>query len=134
MSTERELFEAWAVTESFNIDRHYDDAGGEYHRATTRWAWRTWQAARSADTSGARCADARQIDWLDAQARRPGGILLHAESETGRCGLGLGPRCGNRHLRKAISQAMGGEPPPSAPGGPAGARRPDDQDQSEVAR
>ncbi len=88
-------------------------------------------AARSADTSALQ-ADARRIDWLDAEARRPGGILLHAESETGRSGLGLGPRCGNRHLRKAISQAMGGEPPPAAPGGPAGARRPDDQERDDA--
>lgn len=67
--SERERFEAWAVTESFNIDRHYDDAGGEYHRATTRWAWMAWQAARSADTSGAR--------WLPIEtAPRDGRWLL----------------------------------------------------------
>lgn len=47
-ATSRAQFEAWASSQSFNVDRSYDDIEkGEYHRATTRWAWMAWQAART---------------------------------------------------------------------------------------
>jgi hypothetical protein len=84
VSTERELFEAWAVTESFNIDRHYDDAGGEYHRVTTRWAWMAWQAARSADTSGApdqviELAEALQVRHILEEIKKV--VAIHPAAE-----------------------------------------------------
>jgi hypothetical protein len=44
---EREAFEAWAGPQGFNIDHYYDDTDGCYHRASTRWAWIAWQAARA---------------------------------------------------------------------------------------
>lgn len=56
------------------------------------------------------------LDWLDQAARQPGGILLHAEMNTGRLGLGLGPNCGNRHLREAIRYVRGSELPQTASG------------------
>lgn len=56
------------------------------------------------------------LDWLDQAARQPGGILLHAEMNTGRLGLGLGPNCGNRHLREAIRYVRCNELPQTASG------------------
>lgn len=57
--SERERFEAWALSENFNVDRCYDDAHGEYHRATTRWAWMAWQAARSGQAASGSQENAR---------------------------------------------------------------------------
>lgn len=158
VSTERELFEAWAVTESFNIDRHYDDAGGEYHRVTTRWAWMAWQAARSADTSGAR--------WQPIDSAPQDGYMLVHEDGALRALLRVGGvwhKPGYPALvttgpwedvlvgqdAERILKPMGcrlehrdgccenptewqpmPEPPPAAPGGPAGARRPDENSPS----
>jgi hypothetical protein len=69
------------------------------------------------------------LDWLDQAARQPGGILLHAEMNTGRLGLGLGPNCGNRHLREAIRYARGSELPQAASGSHQEARS-DEQGES----
>lgn len=154
MSTERELFEAWAVTESFNIDRHYDDAGGEYHRVTTRWAWMAWQAARSADTSGAR--------WLDIETVPKDGtrIMLAAAPDRVTLGQWMAPsevpwlKYRDGYAPEEVWDEFdpgwysedGGftdehppthwaplpEPPPAAPGGPAGARRPDDHERDDA--
>lgn len=46
--------------------------------------------------------DAARLDWLEQQANEPGGLLLHAEQETGRRGLGLRPGQLVRSLRDAI--------------------------------
>lgn len=35
--------------------------------------------------------DTEMLEWLERMAKRPGGILLHDGSETGRFGLGLCP-------------------------------------------
>jgi len=139
VSTERELFEAWAVTESFNIDRHYDDAGGEYHRVTTRWAWMAWQAARSADTSGARwSADALYDAIMVVLEHHRLSYSVTADDET----LPLiDALCSGQPLdvgRDEIvlicdaiyNEVLMPEPPPAAPGGPAGARRPDENSPS----
>jgi hypothetical protein len=48
--------------------------------------------------------DDEMLRWLDWMARRPGGILLHAErGPTNRTGLGLTL---GRDLRQAIGEAM----------------------------
>jgi hypothetical protein len=49
--------------------------------------------------------DAARLDWLEQQANEPGGLLLHAESDTGRLGLGLAPGQIPRSLRAAIDAA-----------------------------
>lgn len=46
--------------------------------------------------------DSARLACLESWAREPGGLLLHAESGTGRRGLGLGENCGNRTLAQAI--------------------------------
>lgn len=52
-------------------------------------------------------SDKERIDWLERQAKKPGGLLLHAEKgATGRNGLGISPGH-NRDLRDAIDDAMG---------------------------
>jgi hypothetical protein len=51
-------------------------------------------------------ADARRLDWLEAAANRPGGLLLHDGTERGRTGLGLRPGALVRTLREAIDAAM----------------------------
>jgi hypothetical protein len=53
--------------------------------------------------------DAERLDWLEAMANKPGGLLLHSGAKTGRCGLGLRPGQLDRTLRAAIDQAMSGE-------------------------
>ncbi len=45
--TERAEFEAWAQANDFCIHRDDSEKYRDYHRATTRWAWLTWQAARA---------------------------------------------------------------------------------------
>ena len=50
--------------------------------------------------------DTDRLDWLEDMADRPGGILLHDGSETGRVGIGLRPGAMVRSLRVAIDQAM----------------------------
>lgn len=52
-----------------------------------------------------RFTDAERLDWLEKHARKPNGLLLHAETKsTGRLGLGLA--WPPRSLREAIDQAM----------------------------
>lgn len=51
--------------------------------------------------------DADRLDWLEEQANKPGGLLLHDGSETGRSGLGLRPGYLVRSLREAIDDARG---------------------------
>lgn len=46
-SDERATFEAWAHAEGFNTDRDDSEKYRDYHRATTRWAWKAWQASRA---------------------------------------------------------------------------------------
>jgi hypothetical protein len=46
---ERAAFERWATENSFCVHRDDSDKHREYHRATTRWAWMAWQAARAAE-------------------------------------------------------------------------------------
>jgi hypothetical protein len=48
--------------------------------------------------------DAERLNKLERLANKPGGILLHDGSETGRTGLGLRPGCLVRTLREAIDQ------------------------------
>ena len=43
---ERDAFERWARANQFCTHRDDSDKYREYHRATTRWAWQAWQAAR----------------------------------------------------------------------------------------
>ena len=43
---ERAAFERWAEANQFCTHRDDSDKYREYHRATTRWAWQAWQAAR----------------------------------------------------------------------------------------
>lgn len=45
--TERAEFEAWAQANDFCIHRDDSEKYRDYHRATTRWAWLAWQAARA---------------------------------------------------------------------------------------
>lgn len=51
-------------------------------------------------------SDTARIEWLEKMANRPGGLLLHDGSETGRTGLGLRPGRLVRSLRDAIDEAM----------------------------
>ena len=64
-------------------------------------------------TLEAECArlreDARRLDWLEARANEPGGLLLHDGSERGRFGLGLRPGKMVRTLREAIDTPMRSE-------------------------
>ena len=50
--------------------------------------------------------DKERLDWLEEMANKPGGILLHDGSETGRLGLGLRPGSLVRTLREAIDISM----------------------------
>ena len=43
---ERAAFERWAEANQFCVQRDDSEKYREYHRATTRWAWMAWQAAR----------------------------------------------------------------------------------------
>lgn len=52
-------------------------------------------------------SDSERLDWLEARANEPGGLLLHDGSESGHCGLGLRPGYLVRSLREAIDTAMG---------------------------
>lgn len=58
--------------------------------------------AELAEQQGAEWNDSARLAYLESFAREPGGLLLHAESKTGRRGLGLGENCGNRTLAQAI--------------------------------
>lgn len=50
--------------------------------------------------------DKERLDWLERQALKPDGILLHdGKKVTGRTGLGIWTP--SRTLRNAIDQAMG---------------------------
>ena len=52
--------------------------------------------------------DTERIDWLEQQANKPGGLLLHDGSQAvGRLGLGLRPGRRIRTLREAIDEAIG---------------------------
>lgn len=50
--------------------------------------------------------DSERLDWLEQQANRQGGLLLHDGAEHGRNGLGLRPGHLSRTLREAIDTAM----------------------------
>lgn len=45
-STERELFEVWALEDTMN--RNQRDSDGKYQQIKMQWMWQAWQAARSA--------------------------------------------------------------------------------------
>ncbi|CAL1778373.1 hypothetical protein BRC2024_HCTLARHO_CDS_0105 [Acinetobacter phage vB_AbaS_Silvergun] len=60
------------------------------------------QPAELAEQPGVEWNDSARLAYLESFAREPGGLLLHAESKTGRRGLGLGENCGNRTLAQAI--------------------------------
>ena len=46
LAPERAAFERWAEANQFCVQRDDSEKYREYHRATTRWAWMAWQAAR----------------------------------------------------------------------------------------
>lgn len=50
---ERASFERYAEAEGFCIDRDDSDKYREYHRPTTRWAWRAWLARAALSKAGA---------------------------------------------------------------------------------
>jgi hypothetical protein len=50
--------------------------------------------------------DKERLDWLESEANKPGGLLLHDGSESGRRGLGLRPGYADRTLREAVDTAM----------------------------
>lgn len=56
--------------------------------------------------------DADRIDWLESMANKPGGLLLHDGTETGRTGLALRPGFVRRTLRQAIDTASSPQPAP----------------------
>lgn len=57
--------------------------------------------------------DGEIVDWLDREARVPGGLLLHNGTESGRRGLGTVSI--GRSLRHAVADAMGRPRPEEEP-------------------
>lgn len=68
---ERADFEAWAERQGFCTHRDDTDKYREYHRATTRWAWQAWQAARATETR--RWEDALRLTWRMVDPLKPAG-------------------------------------------------------------
>lgn len=132
VSTERELFEAWH--------------GGLYFGLQQDIAWAAWQAARSADTSGARwvSVDERMPDtddevlvwvtspWAKTAYSMVDSWYLHREDPTGMGGptLEMGYLWRENDAEDVTHWMSLPEPPPAAPGGPAGARRQDENSPS----
>lgn len=70
---EREAFEAWAAAEGFCVHRDGSEKYSEYHKTTTRWAWKAWQARAAHATQQHAGPEVRGL--TDADAR----ILQEAE-------------------------------------------------------
>ena len=68
---EREEFERWAEENNFCTYHDETDKYREYHRATTRWAWHAWQAARAAETK--RWEEALRQTWQMVDPLKPAG-------------------------------------------------------------
>lgn len=135
MSTERELFEAWFQSLTTEQRYDFDSEGRGFKKDATHMMWLAWQAARSADTSGAR--------WQPIEtAPRDGRWLLitngfnleqcywdtamHREYPWRNHG-------GNGWLTNWPTHWMPlPEPPPAAPGGPAGALRTNEKENTDV--
>lgn len=137
MSTERELFEAWAL--SRKCPPELLEAGGDYGgRGLIAGQWAAWQAARSADTSALwQPIDSAPMDgtvigvW---RPRQPGTIAMVRWAH--HLGIPTQPMAWCTATKSiAISHLPTHwmplpEPPPAAPGGPAGALRPDENSPS----
>lgn len=144
MSTERELFEAWFQSLTMEQRYDFDSEGRGFKKDATHMMWLAWQAARSADTSGAPVGDAERYRLLRDNNKRhfwppvhgsmwvvvyhqPPGAHVMPEMR----GAGYG-----QDLDAAVDAAIATarakfpEPPPATPGGPAGARRPDENSPS----
>lgn len=98
------------LSEAFNEALAVGD--GTVGGAVVYWHQRALAAEAKLSEVGGDCGEVgmQQVVWndsarlacLESWAREPDGLLLHAESETGRRGLGLGENCGNRTLAQAI--------------------------------
>ena len=64
MSAQREAFEAWAGPRGFTLSR-FEHAPDEYIIASTRDAWRSWQAAQAAMPQRVPMTEAQKIDIMD---------------------------------------------------------------------
>ena len=152
MSTERELFEAGAApldtAEIMRLVQWYADRTVDHRRHATHETYTDLVAcaariesslgARSADTSGALQADAKRLDWLQSfadQAHARGfmwdafTLLVEDGAPTIRSQIDAQIASG---LVKSARNPGFPEPPPAAPGGPAGVLRPDDQERDDA--
>ena len=147
MSTERELFEAWAL--SRKCPPELLEAGGDYGgRGLIAGQWAAWQAARSADTSGApdqiiELAEALQVRHILEEIKKV--VAIHPAAEMPTPFQAAWQSCCEEIFYRATGcqwhmdedatrfgreAAPLPEPPPAAPGGPAGALRPDENSPS----
>lgn len=86
-------------------DREAQD-NARWRNAHATWQAETMRLRRAISPVDSKRTDAGRLDWLEAMANQPGGLLLHDGHESGRCGLGLRPGQLSRKLREAIDQAM----------------------------
>lgn len=76
MTSERDLFETWASSQNWIIDR---DSFGDYRHSTARDGWEAWQAARRAQASAEPFGYFRAFacGWTDCAATDEGAKALY---------------------------------------------------------